>query len=55
MCIRDRATPLFGRLPPSHLHALLARFEYVETRAGERVVGFGEPGEHFFVLKRGRA
>ena len=49
------ATPLFGRLPPSHLHALLARFEYVETRAGERVVGYGEPGEHFFVLKRGRA
>lgn len=49
------ATPLFGRLPPSHLHALLARFEYVEARAGERVVGYGEPGEHFFVLKRGRA
>ncbi|PYC23579.1 cyclic nucleotide-binding domain-containing protein [Pseudomonas alcaligenes] len=48
-------TPLFGRLPPSHLHALLARFEYVEARAGERVVGYGEPGEHFFVLKRGRA
>lgn len=48
------ATPLFGRLPPSHLHALLARFEYVEVRAGERVVGYGEPGEHFFVLKRGR-
>lgn len=49
------ATPLFGRLPPSHLHALLARFEYVEAAAGSEVVRYGEPGEHFFVLKRGRA
>lgn len=48
------ATPLFGRLPPSHLHALLARFEYVEVKAGEKVVSYGEPGEHFFVVKQGR-
>ncbi|MDX5371683.1 MAG: cyclic nucleotide-binding domain-containing protein [Pseudomonadaceae bacterium] len=49
------ATPLFGRLPPSHLHALLARFEYLEVAAGTEVVRYGEPGEHFYVLKRGRA
>lgn len=49
------ATPLFGRLSPSHLHALLARFEYLEAKAGEAVVRYGEPGEHFYVLKRGRA
>ena len=48
------ATPLFGRLPPSHLHALLARFEYVECHAGTTVVRYGEPGEHFFVIKHGR-
>ena len=48
------ATPLFGRLPPSHLHALLARFEYVECEAGTPVVRYGEPGEHFFVIKHGR-
>ncbi|MBC9248953.1 hypothetical protein A9179_01565 [Pseudomonas alcaligenes] len=49
------ATPLFGRLPPSHLHALLARFEYQEVKAGDSVVRYGEPGEHFYVIKRGRA
>jgi CRP-like cAMP-binding protein len=49
------STPLFGRLPPSHLHALLARFEYVEAKAGDSVVRYGEPGEHFYVIKRGRA
>lgn len=49
------ATPLFGRLPPSHLHALLARFDYVQAKAGEEVVRYGEPGEHFYVLKHGRA
>ncbi|MGH8354544.1 MAG: cyclic nucleotide-binding domain-containing protein [Pseudomonas sp.] len=48
-------TPLFGRLPPSHLHALLARFEFIEVAAGETVVRYGEPGEHFYVLKQGRA
>ncbi len=49
------STPLFGRLAPSHLHALLARFEYVEAKAGDNVVNYGEPGEHFYVIKRGRA
>ena len=48
-------SPLFGRLPPAHLHTLLARFETVEVAAGETVVRYGEPGEHFFVLKQGRA
>lgn len=49
------STPLFGRLPPSHLHALLARFEYLPVAAGTSVVTYGEPGEHFYVIKRGRA
>ncbi|MBD9482943.1 cyclic nucleotide-binding domain-containing protein [Pseudomonas sp. PDM14] len=49
------STPLFGRLAPSHLHALLARFDYLQVPAGEAVVRYGEPGEHFYVIKRGRA
>ncbi|MGB4072884.1 cyclic nucleotide-binding domain-containing protein [Pseudomonas sp.] len=49
------SSPLFGRLPPAHLHTLLAHFESVEVAAGETVVRYGEPGEHFFVLKSGRA
>jgi CRP-like cAMP-binding protein len=48
-------TPLFGRLPPQHLHALLARFESVPVKAGDSVIRYGEPGEHFFVIKQGRA
>lgn len=49
------SSPLFGRLPPSHLHTLLARFEDIQVAAGEAVVRYGEPGEHFFVLKSGKA
>ena len=48
-------SPLFGRLPPAHLHMLLARFEFVEVKAGDTVVRYGEPGEHFYVIKQGRA
>lgn len=48
-------SPLFGRLPPAHLHLLLARFEFIEVKAGECVVHYGAPGEHFYVIKQGRA
>lgn len=48
-------SPLFGRLPPAHLHLLLARFEFIEVKAGDCVVHYGEPGEHFYVIKQGRA
>ena len=48
-------SPLFGRLPPAHLHLLLGRFEFIEVAAGASVVRYGEPGEHFYVLKQGRA
>jgi CRP-like cAMP-binding protein len=48
-------SPLFGRLPPAHLHMLLARFEFIEVKAGDCVVRYGEPGEHFYVIKQGRA
>ena len=48
-------SPLFGRLPPAHLHLLLARFEFIEVIAGQCVVRYGEPGEHFYVIKQGRA
>ncbi|MGL4317539.1 MAG: cyclic nucleotide-binding domain-containing protein [Pseudomonas sp.] len=53
--VRLLGSPLFGRLAPSHLHALLARFEYLPVPAGQTVVQYGEPGEHFYVIKRGRA
>jgi CRP-like cAMP-binding protein len=49
------SSPLFGRLPPAHLHTLLARFEFIEVAAGDAVVRYGEPGEYFYVLKHGRA
>lgn len=49
------STPLFGRLPPVHLQALLAGFEFIEAKAGDVVVRYGETGEHFYVLKQGRA
>lgn len=49
------ASPLFGRLSPSNLQSLISRFEYLTVKAGDGVVHYGEAGDYFYVLKRGRA
>lgn len=48
-------SPLFTRIPPSHIQQLFVRFEEIEVEEGERVVGEGEPGDYFYVLESGRA
>lgn len=49
------SSPLFARLGPAHLQTVLASFEYLPCAAGETVMHYGEPGEYFYVIKRGRA
>lgn len=48
-------SPLFTRIPPSHIQQLFVRFEEVEAQEGEWVVREGEPGDYFYVLESGRA
>ncbi|WP_347332498.1 cyclic nucleotide-binding domain-containing protein [Marinimicrobium locisalis] len=48
-------SPLFTRIPPSHIQQLFVRFEEVEVEEGERVVREGEQGDFFYVLESGRA
>jgi CRP-like cAMP-binding protein len=49
------ASALFQAIPPASIQRLFASFEAVHPRAGDVVVRQGAVGEHFFVIKRGRA
>lgn len=46
---------IFAALPPANIEALLSRFERVPVRRGDIVLRQGEPGEHYYVIERGRA
>ncbi len=46
---------IFAALPPANIEALLSRFERVAVRRGDIVLRQGEPGEHYYVIERGRA
>lgn len=48
-------SPLFTRIPPSHIQQLFVRFESVAVEAGESIVREGEPGDYFYVVEAGRA
>tara|TARA_B100000614_G_scaffold83260_1_gene74766 strand:+ start:38537 stop:39643 length:1107 start_codon:yes stop_codon:yes gene_type:complete len=46
---------LFAQVPPAKLHALFVKFRPREMGLGEVVVEEGEPGDVFYVIKRGKA
>ena len=46
---------LFAQVPPANIQKLFSRFVEVVARQGETVVGQGEPGDFFYVVKTGRA
>ena len=48
-----RANPIFAPLPASTLEQLAHALEEVPASAGEEIVGQGEPGERFYLIKRG--
>lgn len=42
------------RLPATSIQALFERFEEVPMKAGQIVIRQGEPGDYYYVIKRGR-
>ena len=46
---------LFAQVPPANIQKLFGRFQEMLARAGDVIVGQGEPGDYFYVVKTGRA
>ena len=46
-------TPLFEFIPPTNIQALFKCFEPHQMLAGDVVVKQGDPGDYFYVIKRG--
>ena len=49
------ANPLFAKVPPSNVRAMLERLQRIELPAGSRVLSEGEPGDCCYFLNSGRA
>ncbi len=47
-------SPIFQRLPAANLQKVLTSMEAVEVNAGELVVKQGEPGDYYYIIKKGR-
>jgi len=48
-------TPLFSRLPLTHLLELIEKLEKIPVWAGQMVIQQGDPGDYFYVLRKGTA
>lgn len=48
-------SPLFTRVPPSHIQKLFVRFEEIDFDRDDWVLREGEPGDYFYVLESGQA
>ena len=48
-------SPLFTRIPLTHVQELFTRFETIEASANEVVIKEGERGDYFYVLAQGKA
>lgn len=47
--------PAFARVPPSHLQRLFERFNPLEVQTGQVMLRQGEPGDYYYLIRRGRA
>lgn len=47
-------SPVFQRLPPANLQALLRSISEVEVEAGQVICNQGDPGDFFYIIKNGR-
>ena len=48
------SNPLLGDLSPEHLARIAACCDRVEVDAGARLLGVGEPADHFWIILHGR-
>jgi len=47
--------PAFERIPAANLQQLFQRFELVEATAGQVLVRQGEPGDYYYLIRKGTA
>jgi len=47
--------PAFSRLPVVHFQPLFERFQPFEAARGQVVVRQGDPGDYYYIIRRGRA
>jgi CRP-like cAMP-binding protein len=45
----------FERIPAANLQQLFQRFEAIEVTAGQVVIRLGEPGDYYYLIRKGRA
>jgi CRP-like cAMP-binding protein len=48
-------TKAFHKVPPANIQAIFMRVQQIECKAGDVVIRQGEDGEHFYIIKSGRA
>lgn len=48
------STAAFRRLPAGNISNLLAAFEEIHLRAGQTVIHYGETGDYYYVVRKGR-
>ncbi len=44
----------FSQLPPAHIDQLLRRFERIEAKKGEVIIGEGAVGDYYYLVESGR-
>ncbi|MGH8550400.1 MAG: cyclic nucleotide-binding domain-containing protein [Methylococcales bacterium] len=47
-------SPIFQRLPAANLQKVLTRMEEIRVNAGALVVKQGDPGDYYYIIKKGR-
>jgi CRP-like cAMP-binding protein len=47
-------SPLFQRLSPANIQALLRNLEEIEVKAGDVICRQGDPGDFYYIIKKGR-
>jgi CRP-like cAMP-binding protein len=53
--IQVLANPAFRKVPPAHANAMFGRFQPVSCKAGEVIIQQGEPADHYYLIRSGRA
>jgi rhodanese-related sulfurtransferase len=48
-------SPIFRVLPPANLQRILMSLEEVRFNAGELIIRQGEPGDYYYIIKKGKA
>lgn len=48
-------SPIFRALPPANLQRILMSLEEIQFEAGETIIHQGEPGDYYYIIKKGQA